>query len=386
MVAESAAAGLAGDLVVVPDPQQALGRLAGAWRARFDLPLAIVVGSNGKTTVKEMITAALAARHGAGAVLATIGNLNNAIGLPLTLLRLRETHRAAVIELGMNHRGETAELAAIAKPTIAVVNNAQREHQEFMSNVAEVAAEHADAILALPAGGVAVINADDPHAGVWREAAARAGARVVGFGTGAGADVRGEVALAAAGSTLQVATAAGQTTIALAVPGLPMAQNALAAVRRRTRGRRGSRVDPARPRGVPRRAPGDSRRASFADRRGGDRRHLQRQSGLGARGDRRARARREPAHPRARRHGRGRRRGPGIPPRGRRLRPRRRDRPALRDRRAGRARRGRFRPGRAPLRAGRRPRRDARRRGDATARRCWSRARASCAWNASSPR
>jgi len=230
MVAEPAAAGLAGDLVVVPDPQQALGRLAGAWRARFDLPLAIVVGSNGKTTVKEMITAALAARHGAGTVLATKGNLNNAIGLPLTLLRLRETHRAAVIELGMNHRGETAELAAIAKPTIAVVNNAQREHQEFMNNVAEVAAEHADAILALPAGGVAVINADDPHAGLWREAAARAGARIVGFGTGAGADVRGEVALAATGSTLQVATTAGPTTIALAVPGLPMARNALAAV------------------------------------------------------------------------------------------------------------------------------------------------------------
>ena len=254
MVAESAAAGLAGDLVVVPDPLQALGRLAGAWRARFDLPLAIVVGSNGKTTVKEMTAAALAARHGAGAVLATIGNLNNAIGLPLTLLRLRDTHRAAVIELGMNHRGETAELAAIAKPTIAVVNNAQREHQEFMKSVAEVAAEHADAILALPAGGVAVINADDPHAGVWREAAARAGARVVGFGTGAGADVRGEVALAATGSTLQVATAAGPTTIALAVPGLPMAQNALGGRGRRTRGRRGSRVDPTRPRGVPRRA------------------------------------------------------------------------------------------------------------------------------------
>jgi UDP-N-acetylmuramoyl-tripeptide--D-alanyl-D-alanine ligase len=163
-------------------------------------------------------------------VLSTQGNLNNAIGLPLTLLRLRESHRAAVIELGMNHRGETAALAAIAKPTIAVVNNAQREHQEFMRNVAEVAAEHADAILALPAGGVAVINADDPHAGVWREAGARVGARVVGFGTGAGADVRGEVALAAAGSRLQVATAAGPMTIALGVPGLPMAQNALAAV------------------------------------------------------------------------------------------------------------------------------------------------------------
>jgi UDP-N-acetylmuramoyl-tripeptide--D-alanyl-D-alanine ligase len=230
MVAESAAAALAGDLVVVDDPLRALGRLARAWRERFDLPLAVVVGSNGKTTVKEMLAAALAAHHGADAVLATKGNLNNAIGLPLTLLRLRGVHRAAVIELGMNHRGETAELAAIAKPTIAVVNNAQREHQEFMRSIDEVAAEHADAVLALPAGGVAVINADDPRADVWRAAAARVGARVVGFGTAQAAEVRGEVDLRATGSTLAVATPVGTTTIALAVPGRPMAQNALAAV------------------------------------------------------------------------------------------------------------------------------------------------------------
>jgi UDP-N-acetylmuramoyl-tripeptide--D-alanyl-D-alanine ligase len=230
MVAESEAPALAGDFVVVDDPLRALGSLARAWRGRFDLPLAVVVGSNGKTTVKEMIAAALAAHHGAEAVLSTRGNLNNAIGLPLTLLRLRDAHRAAVIELGMNHRGETAELAAIAKPTIAVVNNAQREHQEFMKSVAEVAAEHADAILALPAGGVAVINADDPHAGVWREAAARVAARVVGFGVARGAEVRAEVELRASGSRLDVATPAGATSIALAVPGRPMAQNALAAV------------------------------------------------------------------------------------------------------------------------------------------------------------
>ena len=102
-------------------------------------------------------------------MLATHGNLNNAIGLPLTLLRLRDTHRAAVIELGMNHRGETAELAPLAAPTIAIVNNAQREHQEFMRSVADVAAEHADAILALPRYGVAVINGDDAHADVWRD-------------------------------------------------------------------------------------------------------------------------------------------------------------------------------------------------------------------------
>ena len=150
-----------GALVAVPDPLAALGTLASHWRARFDIPLAIVVGSNGKTTVKEMTAAILRAHHGDAAVLATEGNLNNAIGLPLTLLRLSERDRAAVIELGMNHRGETRELAAIAQPTITIVNNAQREHQEFMTSVDEVAAEHADAVLALREGGVAVLNADD---------------------------------------------------------------------------------------------------------------------------------------------------------------------------------------------------------------------------------
>ena len=114
------------------DPLAALGALASHWRARFDIPLAIVVGSNGKTTVKEMTASILRAHYGVEEVLATEGNLNNAIGLPLTLLRLSDRARAAVIELGMNHRGETRELAAIAQPTIAVVNNAQREHQEFM--------------------------------------------------------------------------------------------------------------------------------------------------------------------------------------------------------------------------------------------------------------
>ena len=131
------------------DPLVALGALAAHWRARFDVPLAIVVGSNGKTTVKEMTASILREHFGNDAVLATEGNLNNAIGLPLTLLRLSDRARAAVIELGMNHRGETRELAAIAQPTIAVVNNAQREHQEFMNSVEEVAAEHADAVLAL---------------------------------------------------------------------------------------------------------------------------------------------------------------------------------------------------------------------------------------------
>ena len=122
-----------------------------------------MAGSNGKTTVKEMIAACLRAHFGDAAVLATRGNLNNHIGLPLTLLALREGHRAAVVEVGMNHPGETAQLAAVAAPTIAVINNAQREHQEFMRSVADVAEEHASLLQALPASGIAVINADDAH-------------------------------------------------------------------------------------------------------------------------------------------------------------------------------------------------------------------------------
>src|SRR5262249_35284757 len=115
-------------LLVVGDTRVGLGRLAAKWRSRFEIPLIAVTGSNGKTTVKEMIAAILRAHLGTAQVLATQGNLNNDIGLPLTLLNLRADHRAAVIELGMNHPGETAALAAIAGPTVALVNNAQREH------------------------------------------------------------------------------------------------------------------------------------------------------------------------------------------------------------------------------------------------------------------
>src|SRR5262245_17664727 len=154
--------------LVVGDTRASLGRLAAKWRERFDIPLIAVTGSNGKTTVKEMIAAILRAHFGDARVLATEGNLNNDIGLPLTLLKLRETHRPAVIELGMNHPGETATLAAITAPTVALVNTAQREHQEFMKDVAAVAREHAAVFGALRAGGVAVINADDEFAGYWR--------------------------------------------------------------------------------------------------------------------------------------------------------------------------------------------------------------------------
>ncbi len=227
LVAANRAPGLRGNLIAAPDPLIALGALATHWRAQFAIPVIVIAGSNGKTTVKEMLAAVLRTHYGADAVLATVGNFNNAIGLPLTLLSLRPHHRVAAIELGMNHRGETATLATIARPTIALVNNAQREHQEFMVSVADVAAEHAELIRALVPRGVAVINADDALVDVWRDVA-RAGQRVgvVEFALGHPAAVRGRFG---AGGALEVATPAGDATIALAAPGRHNASNALAA-------------------------------------------------------------------------------------------------------------------------------------------------------------
>jgi len=229
LVAHDRAPALPGALVAVADPLAALGQLAAYWRRRFMLPLVGIVGSNGKTTVKEMLAGMLRAEMGEAHVLATTGNLNNAIGVPLTLLRLTAAHRAAVIELGMNHRGETRELAAVAQPTIVVVNNAQREHQEFMTSVAEVAAEHADAIAALPRNGRAIINADDPYADLWRAAASAAGARVVTFALDRIADVHARVTPRAGGSKLELVTTVGPMQATIKVPGRHMARNALAA-------------------------------------------------------------------------------------------------------------------------------------------------------------
>jgi len=151
----------------VGDTCAALGHMAAAWRQRHRLPLIAVTGSNGKTTTKEMLAAILRAHLGEDAVLVTHGNLNNAIGVPLTLLRLEARHRAAVVELGMNHPGEIAALAAMAQPTVVLVNNAQREHQEFMGSVAAVARENGAALLALPMDGVAVYPGHDAYAEIW---------------------------------------------------------------------------------------------------------------------------------------------------------------------------------------------------------------------------
>ena len=229
LVERDRAAALAGNLIAVDDPLRSLGGLAAYWRARFDIPVAVVAGSNGKTTTKEMIAAIFRAAAGEAAVAATPGNFNNAIGLPLALLRLRASHRLAVFEIGINHRGETLELASIAQPTLAVITNAQREHQEFLRSVDEVAAEHADAIRALRTPGTAVLNADDPRVATWRSVARECGHAVVTFGLEHSADVRARIAAHAGGSVLDLAAPVGTTRVLLRAPGRHMGANALAA-------------------------------------------------------------------------------------------------------------------------------------------------------------
>ena len=166
--------GLTAPAIRVPDTRRALGELARGWRSQFRLPLVAVTGSNGKTTVKEMIAAIFAASASDDTRLATRGNLNNEVGVPLTLLRLTAAHRLAVVELGMNHPGEIAWLAWVARPTVALVNNAQREHQEFLAGVAATARENGSVLQALDASGCAVFPGDDPaHTPIWRALAAQ---------------------------------------------------------------------------------------------------------------------------------------------------------------------------------------------------------------------
>jgi UDP-N-acetylmuramoyl-tripeptide--D-alanyl-D-alanine ligase len=220
-LAEAALPGL-----VVADTLAALQQLARGWRARFALALAAITGSNGKTTVTQMVGAILREWLG-DAALVTSGNLNNHIGLPLTLLRLNAAHRAAVVEIGMNHPGEVAALAAIAAPTVALVNNAQREHQEFMAGVEAVARENGAVIDALGADGIAVFPADDPFAAMWRQ---RSGARrCMAFALDGQADVVGRARWSLDHWQIALHTPAGAGDTTLVMPGRHNAKNAVAA-------------------------------------------------------------------------------------------------------------------------------------------------------------
>ncbi len=213
----------------VADSKQALGQLAAGWRVQFKLPLIAVTGSNGKTTVTQMIASILRAAAG-DAAFSTQGNLNNDIGVPLTLLRLRDAHRLAVVELGMNHPGEIAGLAQMAAPTVALVNNAQREHQEFMGTVEAVAHENGSVITALPADGVAVYPADETYTSVWQTLAGNRRSLRFALDAATGAEVRAtQIAWIGAHWDVHAATPQGPLAFTLQVAGRHNVKNALAA-------------------------------------------------------------------------------------------------------------------------------------------------------------
>ena len=227
---QSQAAGLDANapLLVVSDARDALGWLAAAWRNRFDIPLIAVTGSNGKTTVKEMLALILAEAAGdAKAVLATQGNLNNDIGVPLMLLRLHATHRFAVIEMGMNHLGEIEYLSRLARPTVALVNNAQNAHVGELGSLENIAQAKGEIFSGLRPGGVAVINADDAFAPLWREL--NTGREVIEFGLAHPAQVTGRYHLLPTGARLDIKLPGETVTVNLQVPGLHNVRNALAA-------------------------------------------------------------------------------------------------------------------------------------------------------------
>ncbi len=216
-------------LIVVADTRLALGQLAANWRARFSIPIIAVTGSNGKTTSKEMIASILRAafNNQPESVLASLGNLNNDIGLPLTLLKLNAGHHAAVIEMGMNHPGEIAYLAEIARPSVAIVTNAQRAHLAGMGSLEAIAREKGCVFMGLGESGVAVINADDQWADLWQ--AQSADHQALYFSFKRAADVTGVCLIHSLENHLTISAQGQQIEVMLTAPGMHNARNALGA-------------------------------------------------------------------------------------------------------------------------------------------------------------
>lgn len=217
--------------VIVTDPLQGLADFACAWRQACGCRVVAVTGSNGKTTVKEMLGAILSRM---GACLVTQGNLNNHIGVPLTLCRLEPAHQYAVIEMGANHRGEIAHLAALAVPDVGLVINAGPAHLEGFGGMEGVAHGKGEMFAALQLENTAVINADDRYAALWH-GMARAAGRVVTFGVREPADVRASVIELRPGDAdgfitrFQLGTALGVAPVTLHLAGEHNVMNALAA-------------------------------------------------------------------------------------------------------------------------------------------------------------
>jgi UDP-N-acetylmuramoyl-tripeptide--D-alanyl-D-alanine ligase len=219
---------LAASILLVEDTRLALGQLAAYWRSQFNIPMVAITGSNGKTTVKEMLAAILRMAAGSDdAVLATRGNLNNDIGMPLTLLQLNAQHRYAVIEMGMNHPGEIDYLTQIACPQVALINNASGAHLEGMGSVEAVAQAKGEIFAGLQHEGSAIINADDEYAPLWRSLAGVHS--LLEFGLNSQADVTGVWYSQATGLRLIAQTPSGDFSVDLQVPGEHNARNALAA-------------------------------------------------------------------------------------------------------------------------------------------------------------
>jgi UDP-N-acetylmuramoyl-tripeptide--D-alanyl-D-alanine ligase len=235
-LAEALAAGAAGALLSRPintelpyvltgDTRLALGGLAAFWRDQFDIPLIAITGSNGKTTAKEMIASIMWCR-GSGCV--TQGNLNNDIGMPMTLLRLRKEHRYAVIEMGMNHKGEIDYLTRIARPSVALITNAGEAHLAGLGTVADVAKAKGEIYLGLKDDGVAVINSEDEFWDLWIKLAAPR--RVLTFGLNERADIRGRYTLERGGSSaVHIETPQGDIDMRLPLLGRHNVMNALGA-------------------------------------------------------------------------------------------------------------------------------------------------------------
>ena len=214
-----------GPSILVKNTRQAMGELARNWRSSFSIPLVAITGSNGKTTVKEMVAAICSCKS---SVLATQGNLNNDIGVPLTLFGLGDNHQCAVIEMGANHPGEVERLTQIAKPTVAVITQCALAHIEGFGSVAGVAHAKAEIFTGLSEDGVAVINGDDDYADLWREKSKHA--NQLTFGLDSDNEITAEsVRIENGKSSFQMITPVGKVEIALNLPGRHNIMNALAA-------------------------------------------------------------------------------------------------------------------------------------------------------------
>jgi len=217
--------------ILVADTVAALGKMAAFWRKQFNIPVIAVTGSCGKTTLKNMIASILTAACGGDAsqVLATTGNFNNHIGLPLSLARLNAKHRYAVLEIGMNHPGEIAYLSPMAQPTIAVINNAAAAHLEGVGNIEGVARAKGEIFLGLSKDGLGILNYDDPYFELWRELLKNRD--YLTFGVEYAADVTAEIPVLAQSDkqNFVIQTPAGDMAICLPMPGKHNIMNALAA-------------------------------------------------------------------------------------------------------------------------------------------------------------